>query len=575
MRKTGSSGALREARHLLMRHRAPLTAALLLVALSRIAALGLPAASRIVVDDVVGHRRTDLLLPIAVLVSLAISVEAACSFAAAQAAGIAGQKAIAELRSELASRAFRLPMRALDDVPSATLAARIMTDTDQARHLVGSGSAQLAASLVTAVIALGLLVWLEPILTLGLLVLLVVCAAASTGGVRRVTSGLDEAFQQQSVLAGVLTQQLAHIRVTKACAAERREASRFTRGVHLLLRLQVRVLHHLSVLASGGALASESLGIVLLVGGAWSVTAGRMTIGASVMYAWLSAWLMTPVLHLAAEGGELSKAWSALRRIAELRGQATEDEEDRGAWRPALIEGDVAFERVSFSYQPARPVLRDISLHCPPGSITALVGPNGSGKSTLCRLLLAYDRPTAGRVLVGGHDLASLHRRGYRSTLGVVLQDDALVEGTIADNIRYGRPGATLARVEACGRLAHCDDFVSQLPEGYSTLVGERGAHLSAGQRQLVAIARAFLLDPRVLVLDEATSYLDTDSERWILSALRELVRGRTTLVIAHRASTIRIADQIIMLDRGTARQHRLPHELSPPVLACGPGVAQ
>jgi subfamily B ATP-binding cassette protein MsbA len=534
--------------------------------------VSLPAASRIVVDEVVGHRRLDLLLPIAILVSLAISLEAVCSFAAAQAAGIAGQSATAQLRCELGSRALRLPMRTLDDVPSATLATRIMTDTDQVRHLVGTGSVQLAASLITAIIALGMLVRLEPALTFALVAVLGTCAAAGTHGVRRITGGLDEAFQHQAVLTGRLAQQLMNIRIIKAYAAERREASGFARGVHRQLRQNVGILRQLAVLATGGTLASESLGILLLVGGAWSVTTGRMTIGGSVMYAWLAGWLVTPVLHLCAEAGELGKAWAALRRIAELRGQSTEDEEDRHQRRVRRIEGGVEFVRVSFAYRPNRPVLRDISLHCPPGSMTALVGPNGSGKSTVCRLLSAYDRPTSGRVLVDGHDLATLHRRSYRSMLGVVLQDEALVEGTIADNIRYGRPGAPLAEVEACGRLAQCDDFVARLPDGYSTLVGERGAHLSAGQRQLVAIARAFLIDPRVLVLDEATSNLDAESERRILSALRALCRGRTTLIIAHRASTIRIADQVIVLDRGAVREHGLRHELSP-APATGPGV--
>ena len=280
------------------------------------------------------------------------------------------------------------------------------------------------------------------------------------------------------------------------------------------------------------------------------------------MYAWLALWLLGPVLHVAAGAGELGKAAAALRRIAELRQRLTEEEEDRGRRRVGRIAGRVDFERVSFAYQPNQLVLRDITLNCPVASTTALIGPNGSGKSTLCRLILAYDRPIAGRILVDGNDLASLHRRSYRSNVGVVLQDDLLFDGTIADCIRYGRPRASLAEVEAAGRLAHCDEFVARLPDGYSTRVGERGAHLSAGQRQRVAIARAFLVDPRILVLDEATSSLDAESEGLVQDALCFLCRGRTTFIIAHHLATVRNADQIIVLDQGAISERGTHQEL-------------
>lgn len=559
--------AWREAWPLLKQHRTPLSAAVLLVGLSRVAALGLPAAARIVVDQVVGQRRTDLLLPVALLVSLAIAVEVVCSFAATQVAGIAGQKAVAALRRELGSHAMRLPMRALDDAPSSAIAARIMTDTDQVRYVIGSGAVQLAASLLTAGLALGLMVWLEPSLTIMVVLLLTACAAVTTRAFHRITRSLEEVLRQQSALAGSLAQRLAGTGIAKAYAAERREASGFTSEAHGLLRKSVEALRHLSLVTAGGTLTSESLGVLLLVGGAWSVTAGRMTIGSSVMYAWLAGWLMTPVLHVAAGAGELAKAGAALRRIAELKRVATEDEEDRLRHRVGRVTGRVEFDGVSFAYLPGRTILRDISLHCPPGSTTALVGPNGSGKSTLCRLLLAYDRPTAGRILLDGRDLASLHRRSYRANLGTVLQDELLISGTIADSIRYGRPGASVAQVEACGRLAHCDEFVGRLPHGYATSVGDRGSHLSAGQRQLVAIARAFLADPRILVLDEATSNLDAESERWIVAALRSLCRGRTTFIIAHRASTIRIADQIVVLDQGSVREAGIRQGSGSPLL--------
>ena len=557
-----SGVAWREARRLFGRHRGPLAAALLLVAINRLAALALPAASRLVVDEVIGRHRNDLLPSIALIVCVAIVVEASAAFGAAQAAGEAGQKAVAALRRELATRALRLPLRDGEDLQSGGLAARVMTDTDQIRSLVGTGSVQLAASLVTAALALGVLVWLEPMLTLVVLVIVGASAARTSGAFRRITYALESVLRQQSELTAALTQTLGGLRIVKAYAAEREEAHQFARASHRLLRRSVDALRHVSVLNAGGTLASGGLGILLLLGGAWSVLAGRMSIGSCVMYAWLASWLMGPVLHVVTGAGDLGRAAAALRRIAELRHRLTEEEEDRRRPRVGRVAGRVDFERVSFGYRSGRSVLNDITLHCPAGSTTALIGHNGSGKSTLCRLILAYDRPLAGRILVDGSDLALLHRRSYRSNVGAVLQDDLLFDGTIADCIRYGRPKASLAEVEAAGRLAHCDEFVARLPDGYSTRVGERGAHLSAGQRQRVSIARAFLVDPRILVLDEATSSLDAESDSLIQSALALLCRGRTTFIIAHRLATIRHADQIIMLDQGSILERGTHHEL-------------
>jgi ABC-type multidrug transport system fused ATPase/permease subunit len=293
------------------------------------------------------------------------------------------------------------------------------------------------------------------------------------------------------------------------------------------------------------------LGVLLLVFGGRSVAAGDMTLGSYVMYVWLSGFLLAPVLHVAGSSGELGKAVAAAGRIAALRDLPTETEEDRMRPRVPQIIGAVELENVSHGYSPGRLALRGVSFEAPPGSTTALVGPNGSGKSTLCRLLLGYDRPTVGRILVDGRDLAAFDRRAYRSRLGVVLQDDVLFDGTVSDNIRYARPRAPFREVEAAARLAHCEEFIARLPEGYATPIGERGMRLSAGQRQRLAIARAFLADPRILVLDEATSNLDAESEELIEGALRLLCRSRTTFVVAHRLTAVRMADQILVLDGG------------------------
>ncbi|HEU5169427.1 MAG TPA: ABC transporter ATP-binding protein [Gemmatimonadales bacterium] len=562
MRRVTSSGAWREARALLRRHRWPLTAALFLVVANRIAALALPAASKYVVDEVIGRQRIGLLVPIALLTCAAVVLEAATAFGAGQVAGLAGHRAIAELRRRLQQRMVGLPLRRLDALQSGALAARLMTDSEQLRYVVGSGVVQLASSLLTGALAVGLLFWLDPSLSLAVLAILSLAAVALSGGFRRLAAVLERAGRLHAEVTGRLVEALGGIRTVKAHGAERREAHRFTREAHRLLREGILALRGISRFHAGSTLVSGIVGVVIIVVGGRAVAAGTMSLGSFVMYVSLTGFLLSPVVQIAAGAGELGKAVAALRRIAELRGLATEEEEDRGrAGLPRLV-GTVDLEDVSYRYVQGQLALRGVSLHAPAGSTTALVGANGSGKSTLCRLLLAHDRPTAGRILVDGCDLAAVRRRDYRSHVGVVLQDDVLFDGTIGDNIRYGRPGATLSDVGAVARLAHCDEFVDRLPDGYSTRVGERGVRLSAGQRQRVAIARALLVDPRILILDEATSSLDPESEVLIQDALRRLCRGRTTFVIAHRLATVRSADQILVLERGTIVEQGRHEEL-------------
>ena len=551
MKPTAPSAAWREARRLLRRQRGPLILALLLVVANRLAALALPAASRYVVDEVIGRQRSDRLGLIALVACAALAIETAAAFGAMQVAGAAGQRAIAALRQELQARVVGLSLRHLDASSSGALAARVMTDSEQVRFLVGNGLVQLVASLLTAGLAMGLLFWLNAPLTLAVLAVMSCVILAVRRGFSLITGALEGVIRRQAELTGWFTQVVGEIRVVKAYVAERHETQRFTRESHQLARESLNALRHISLLSATSTLAAGSLGVLLLVIGGRAVAAGEMSLGSYVMYVWLTGYLLGPVVHVAGSAGELGKAGAALGRIAELRQLATEAEEDRSRRQLPRVLGSVDFEDVSYGYAPERLALREVSLHAPAGSTTALVGPNGSGKSTLCRLLLAYDRPGAGRVLIDGHDLASLQRRSYRSHLGVVLQDNVLFDGTISDNIRYGRPRASLAETQAAARLAHCDEFVTRLPEGYSTLVGERGMRLSAGQRQRVAIARAFLVDPRILILDEATSCLDAESEGMIQDALRFLCRGRTTFVIAHRISTVRSADQILVLDQG------------------------
>jgi ABC-type multidrug transport system fused ATPase/permease subunit len=551
MTSRGMSGAWLEARALLLRQRRALSVGLGLVVVNRIAALAVPTASKFVIDDVIGRQRADLLGPIALLTGGAIALEVATAFGVSQVSGITAQRAVTTLRRRLQARIVGLPVGDFDATQTGTLVSRIMTDPDQVHYVVGTGMVQLLSSLLTAGLALGILFYLNPTLTVVLLAILVVFGL----GLTQAFGCLFPVFHGVSALTAEVTGRLADalggIRVVKTYAAERHEALRFTRESHRLLRAVARATTGVSVFSAASTLVTGVLGVLLLVVGGKAVAAGAMTLGDLVMYVFLAGILATPIIQVAAIASELGKALGALGRIAELRALSTEEEQDRGRRRVLQISGRIDFENVSYSYLPGRPVLRGIILHAEPGTTTALVGPSGAGKSTVCRLLLALDWPTSGQILVDGEGLNSFRRHDYRRHLGVVLQDDVLFDGTISDNIRYGRPGATAAEVLTAARLAHCDELVAQFPLGYETVVGERGVRLSGGQRQRVAIARAILADPRILVLDEATSNLDSESELLIQDGLRTLRSGRTTFVIAHRLSTIRSAEQIVVLEGG------------------------
>jgi len=556
------SAAWKEGGALLRRYRGPLVLALLLVLLNRVAALALPFASKYVVDEVVTRQRADLLVPIALAACAAVVLEAATAFGSTRVGGIAGHRAVADLRAELQQRMLGLPLSRIDAGQSGSLAARLVTDSDQIRYLVGTGLVQLLSSVLTATLALGVLLWFNASAALMVLVILLAVLIGLAGGFERISITLQGVAHLRAELTGRLAELMGAARVVKACVAERREAHRFTNEAHRLLRESIRAIRGISLLNGGTTLVAGALGVLVLVVGGRSVALGAMSLGSLVMYVWLAGLLLSPIVQIAATTGELGNAAAALGRLAELRAMATEKEEDRDCGRLSRVRGAVDFDQVSYAYVPGRLALQSVSFHAPAGSTTALVGPNGSGKSTLCRLLLAYDRPTAGRILIDGHDLARLQRREYRSHVGVVLQDDVLFDGTIAENIRYCRPGAAWAEVLAAAKLARCDEFAEALPGGYETLVGERGVRLSGGQRQRIAIARAILADRRILVLDEATSQLDSESELLIQAALRTLSQGRTTFVIAHRLSTLQSADQILVVDRGVLVERGTHSEL-------------
>lgn len=545
------ANAWAETRELLHKHRGKLAVGMGLMLVNRIVGFVLPYTSKLLIDEVIQNRRGDLLTPLAIAAGAATIVQAGTSFALSQVVSIAGQRAITDLRRRVQARVLRLPVSFFDSTQSGILIQRVMSDAEGVRNLVGTGIVQLIGSLFTAVIALGVLFWLNWRLTTSTLVVLGIFGGVMAYAFNRLRPVFRERSKIYAEVSGRLGQALGGARVVKVYTAEKREEVVFTKGAHRLFRNIASTITGTSAVMTFGTVFIGVVGVLMLVVGGRDLLAGRMTLGDWVMYIFFIGLVTVPVMQLASIGTQITEAFAGLDRIREIMQTPTEDADDADRAPLTGVDGDIAFDRVWFEYRPGIPVLRDISFIAREGTTTALVGSSGSGKSTLISLIMAFARPQQGRILIAGHDLGAVRMRDYRAQLGVVLQDNFLFDGTIADNIAFSRPGATLDEVKAAARVAHCEEFVAQFPDGYDTVVGERGVKLSGGQRQRVAIARAILADPKILILDEATSSLDSEAEQHIREGLRALRRGRTTFVIAHRLSTITSADQILVLEAG------------------------
>ncbi|MDB4950935.1 MAG: transporter transrane region [Gemmatimonadetes bacterium] len=539
-----------EARKLLWQHRGTMGIGMLLMLVNRLSGLVLPASSKYLIDKALkGDPR--LLLPLALAVGGATLVQALTSFGLSQVISIAGQRAITDMRRRIQEHVTRLPVRFFDGTQSGILIARIMNDAEGIRNLVGTGIIQLVGGVLTSLIALGVLLYLNWQLTAGIALILVVFGGVMAAAFNRLRPIFRARSEITAEVTGRLGETLGGIRVVKAYGTEKREQRVFARGAHRLFRNVAGTITGTSAVTAFATVVIGAVGVLMIVVGGKAILAGQMTLGGFVMYIFFVGLLAAPVVQMASIGTQISEAFAGLDRIRELMETPDELEEDATAEHVGRIEGEVAFQDVSFEYNPGVPVLRHVSFTAPAGTTTALVGSSGSGKSTLVSLVMAFNRPTEGRLLVDGRDLAGLKLRDFRAQLGVVLQDNFLFDGTVAENIRFARPDATRDEIEEMSRLANADDFIRGFPEGYDTIVGERGIKLSGGQRQRIAIARALLADPRILILDEATSSLDSESEHKIQEGLRRLRQGRTTFVIAHRLSTIRSADQILVLEEG------------------------
>lgn len=540
-----------ESRELIWRHRRSLAIGLVLMLINRLSSLVMPASSKYLVDEVIGKQRSELLVPFALAAAAAVIIQAATTYSLSQIVSIAAQRAIADMRQNVQTHVMHLPVSYFDSTKSGVLISRIMTDAEGVRNLVGTGLIQLTGGLVTAIIGLGVLFYLNWSLTAIMLVVL-----GSFGGLMAIAfARLRPLFRERSKLnaevTGRLAESLGGIRILKVYVAEKREERLFGEGVDRLFENVRKTITGTSIVQTGATLIVGAIGVLMIVVGGRAILDGSMTLGGFIMYIFFIGLVAAPLVQIASVGTQISEAFAGLDRIREIREMPTEDQEDTSRTALPAIEGRVEFNDVTFSYVPGVPVLKNVSFTAPAGSTTALVGSSGSGKSTLIGLVMAFNRPDRGAVLVDGNDLLGVRLRDYRAQLGVVLQDNFLFDGTIRENIAFANPVASDEQVREAGRIAHCDEFIDGFEIGYETIVGERGVKLSGGQRQRVAIARAILADPRILILDEATSSLDSESEAMIRDGLHSLRSGRTTFVIAHRLSTIESADQILVLEGG------------------------
>jgi subfamily B ATP-binding cassette protein MsbA len=550
-KKTLTTAAWQEAKALIWARRGRLALGLGLMLVNRLSGLVLPGTSKYLIDDVIGKGNAELLMPLAFAAGAATAVQAVTSFALSQVLGVAAQRAITDMRRRVEAHVARLPIRYFDSTQSGVLISRIMTDAEGIRNLVGTGLVQLAGSIVTALVALAYLFYLNWFLTCITLLALGAFGTAMALAFKRLRPLFRERGKINAEVTGRLNETLGGIRIVKTYTAEKREELVFTKGVHRLYRNIAQSITGVSSITAFSTVVVGIIGVLMIIVGGRAILAGEMTTGEFINYILFTGLMAAPVVQIASIGTQISEAFAGLDRIHELMQMATEDDEDAAKAPLGTVDGEVVFEDVSFEYDPGVPVLKNVSFRAPAGTTTALVGSSGSGKSTLISLVMTFNRPLSGRIVIDGRDLSTVRLRDYRSQLGVVLQDNFLFDGTVGDNIRYGRKDATLEQIREVSGVAHADEFIEQFEKQYDTVVGERGVKLSGGQRQRVAIARAILADPRILVLDEATSSLDSESEALIQDGLRALRQGRTTFVIAHRLSTIRSADQILVLEHG------------------------
>jgi subfamily B ATP-binding cassette protein MsbA len=524
---------------------------LVLVAINRVAGLVLPLSTKYLIDVVLNHHNGNKLLPLVGLVFATTAIQAATSFSLTQLLSKAAQRMIADLRRQVQQHVGRLSVAFYDANRTGALVSRIMSDVEGVRNLVGTGLVEFVGGLLTAVLCFFFLLRSSHNMTLIVFAVVVAFVVVLQNAFKTIRPIFRERGKINAEVSGRLGESIGGVRVVKGYHAEEREASVFSAGVQRLLD---NVMHSLTATSTLSFAATTVLGVVgglvMLLGG-HQVLAGRMTTGGYFQYTMLLAFMIAPVFQIVNIGTQLTEAVAGLDRTMEILSERDEFTDPSRTQRLGRIRGDVAFDQVEFAYEPDKPVLQGISFESRPGTVTALVGSSGSGKSTIISLICAFHKPDKGAVLVDGIDLSNVRLDDYRGQLGVVLQESFLFDGSIRDNVLFSDPDATEEQFLTACRIARVDEFAERFPEAYDTIVGERGVKLSGGQRQRLSIARAILANPGILILDEATSSLDSESEAMIQEGLSFLMQGRTTFVIAHRLSTIRRADQILVVEGG------------------------
>ncbi len=550
-KKLDPSHIYRDLRELMWPRRGLFAIGLLLTFINRAASLVLPRSTKFLIDDVVQKHRQDLLIPIAAAVGAAVLIQAVTSYALIQLLSTSAQRLIADMRIKVQVHIGRLPVRYYDVNKTGALVSRIMSDVEGVRNLVGTGLVDFVGGVFTAIIAFVFLLKTNATLTFVALGFLLVFSLVLRRAFKSIRPIFRERGKINAEVTGRLNESLGGVRVVKGFHAEDREAKVFETGVMRLFENVRKTLFATSVIGLASTVLMGAVSITVMIVGGRLMLNNSMSLGDFFSFTLFLGFLVAPVFQMVSIGTQITEAFAGLDRMHEVLQEQPEDIDPERTVRLGTINGNVRFENVGFEYEQGKPVLRDISLDAVPGTVTALVGSSGSGKSTLIGLVAAFAKPATGRVSVDDTDLSTVRLDSYRSQLGVVLQDNFLFDGTIKENILFGRPEASDVEVQAASTIARVDEFASKFEHGLDTIVGERGVKLSGGQRQRVAIARAILADPRILILDEATSSLDTESEALIQQGLAALMSGRTTFVIAHRLSTIRSADQILVLEHG------------------------
>ncbi|GAA4823107.1 ABC transporter ATP-binding protein [Algivirga pacifica] len=535
---------------------------LVLIIISKVAGLILPGASKYLIDEVIVNGDLELLKKLILIVVLAIVVQSVTSFALTRLLSVEAQYLISQLRVKVQRKILTLPVAYFDSQKSGALVSRIMSDVEGVRNLVGTGLVQMIGGIITSVISLFLLIRISPIMTVYVLIPVGIFAFVSMKAFSFIRPIFRKRGEINAAVTGRLTETLNGVRVIKGFNAEAQEVKTFENGVEELFQNVKKSLTSTALVTSLGTLLLGLASVGIMGIGGYLIVQGELTIGDFLAFTLYLGFMIAPIVQMGNIGSQLTEAFAGLDRTEEIMNMSPEEDDTEHKTALPRVRGDVKFDQVCFSYEEGSEVLHDISFEAPAGTVTALVGTSGSGKSTIASLVASFLKPDSGSITVDGQDLSNVQLQSFRSQLGVVLQDDFLFEGTIRENILFARADATEEELMNAVQAAYVNEFTDRFEQGLDTVIGERGVKLSGGQRQRIAISRAILADPRILILDEATSNLDTESEAYIQKSLNELMKGRTTFVIAHRLSTIRQATNILVIEQGQIAEQGTHEEL-------------